>query len=94
MLKRWVHKAQNNNQIWGSITMKTKKLIEEALSLPVEERVLIADLLLRSLNMPNAATDAKWAEEARRRLQELRSGKVKAIPGDEVFSEVFKRLAE
>ena len=74
--------------------MKTKKLIEEALSLPVEERAIIADSLLRSLNMPDTAIDAKWAEVARRRLQELRSGKVKPIPGDEVFSEVLKRFSE
>ena len=74
--------------------MKTKKLIEEALALPVEERALIADSLLRSLNMPSPAIEAKWAEVAKRRLQELRSGKVQAIPGDEVFSEILKRLAE
>jgi len=78
----------------SSIIMKTKKIIEEALSLPVEERALIADSLLRSLNMPNPAIDAKWAEVAKRRLLELRSGKVKAIPGEEVFSGVLNRLAE
>ena len=74
--------------------MKTKKLIQEALSLPVEERAIIADSLLRSLNMPDATIDAKWAEVARRRLQELRSGKVKPIPGDQVFSEIFGRFSE
>ena len=63
----------------------TKKLIDEALSLPVEERVLIADSLLKSLNMPDIAIDKKWIEIAKRRLGELRSGKAKPIPGDEVF---------
>ena len=74
--------------------MKTKKLIEEALSLPVEERALIADSLLKSLNMPDANIEAKWAEVAKRRRQELRSGKVKAIPGDEVFSEILGLISE
>ena len=74
--------------------MTTRKLIEEALSLPVEERALIADSLLRSLNVPDAAIDAKWTEVAKRRLQELRSGKVKPIPGDEVFTEVLRRFAK
>jgi len=74
--------------------MTTKKLIEEALSLPIEERALIADSLLRSLNVPNDAIDANWTEVAKRRLQELRSGKVKPIPGDEVFSEVLGRFAK
>jgi hypothetical protein len=50
--------------------MTTKKLIEEVLSLPVEERALIADSLLRSLNAPDAAIDAKWIEVAKRRQEE------------------------
>jgi putative addiction module component (TIGR02574 family) len=73
--------------------MKTKELTEEALSLPVEERALLADSLLRSLNLPNTAIDAKWTEVARTRLRDLRSGKVKPIPGDEVFAEILKRFA-
>jgi hypothetical protein len=74
--------------------MRTRELIEEALSLPVEERALIADSLLRSLNMPDTSIDAKWLEVARRRLQELRSGKVKPMPGNEVFAKVLERLAK
>jgi len=74
--------------------MVTSKIIEEALSLPVEERALIVDSLMRSLNVPNSTIDAEWTEVARRRLQELRSGKVKAIQGDEVFSEILKRFAK
>ncbi|MGA7876619.1 MAG: addiction module protein [Desulfoferrobacter sp.] len=74
--------------------MTTKEIIEQALSLPVEERALIADSLLRSLNMPNADIDAKWAEVAKRRLQELRSGKVKAVPGDMVFDRALKRFSK
>jgi putative addiction module component (TIGR02574 family) len=72
--------------------MTTKKIIEEALSLPVEERAMIAESLLRSLNMPNTDMDEKWTEVAKRRLQELRSGKVRPVPGDEVFAKALKRL--
>ena len=71
-----------------------KKLIEEVLSLPVEERVRIAATLLESLNVPNPAIDKKWAEVAKRRLKELRSGKVKPIPGEEVFERVQKRFSK
>lgn len=73
--------------------MKTKDLIEEALSLPVEQRAFLADSLLRSLNLPNTAIDAKWTEVAKSRLQDLRSERVKSIPGDDVFSEILKRFA-
>ena len=72
----------------------TKKLIDEALSLPVEERVLIADSLLKSLNMPDTVIDKKWIEIAKRRLGEMRSGKVKPIPGDEVFYRIHERFGE
>jgi putative addiction module component (TIGR02574 family) len=72
----------------------TKKLIDEVLSLPVEERVRIATTLLESLNVPNPAIDKKWAVVAKRRLEELRSGKVKPIPGDEVFERVQKRFSK
>ncbi len=74
--------------------MTAKRLIEEALSLPVEERALVVDSLLRSLNTPDPAIDAKWVEVARRRCEELRTGMVKSIPGDDVFSEIAERFAK
>ena len=72
--------------------MNTKQLIDEAVSLPVEERALVVDSLLRSLNQPESEIDKKWAKEANRRLAELRSGSVEAIPGEEVFAKVWKRF--
>lgn len=72
--------------------MNTKQLIEEAVSLPVEERALVIESLLRSLNSPESEIDSKWAEEAKRRLIELRSGSVESISGEEVFDKVWKRF--
>lgn len=72
--------------------MNTKQLIDEAVLLPVEERALVVDSLLRSLNQPESEIDKKWAKEASRRLAELRSGSVEAIPGEEVFAKVWKRF--
>ena len=74
--------------------IKTEDIIREAESLPVEERVLVVDSLLRSLNAPNDEIDSKWAQIAERRLQELRTGAVKAIPGEEVFAKIFERYAQ
>ncbi|RXK80691.1 addiction module protein [Chlorobaculum sp. 24CR] len=68
--------------------MNTKQLIDEAVSLPVEERAFVVDSLLRSLNQPESEIDKKWAVEANRRLAELRSGKVQAILGDKVLAKV------
>ena len=72
--------------------MNTKQLIDEAVSLPVEERALVVDSLLRSLNQPESEIDKKWANEAKRRLAELRSGSIEAIPGENVFRKVWKRF--
>lgn len=72
--------------------MNTKTLIDEAVSLPVEERALIVDSLLRSLNQPESEIDKKWAIVAQRRLEEIKAGAVKAVPGQEVFDKVWKRF--
>ena len=57
--------------------MKTKDIILEAISLPVEERTIVADSILKSLNPPETAIDKKWAQTAKKRLMELRTGKKK-----------------
>jgi len=74
--------------------MKTKELIEEIASLPVEDRVLVADSVLRTLNPPEAKIDKKWADVAKTRLNELRSGSVNAIPGEKVFEKINKRFSQ
>jgi len=74
-------------------TMKPRELIAEALSLPVEERAIVVDFILRSLNSPEDDIDRQWIAEAERRLEEVRTGRVKAIPGDQVFAQIRKRFA-
>ena len=72
--------------------MKTKDLIREAISLPVDERALIVDSLLRSFNNPQSAIDKEWAKAGKKRLAELRSGAVKAVPGEDVFKKIKRRF--
>ena len=72
--------------------MNTKELIDEAVSLPVEKRVLVVDSLLQSLNQPELEIDEKWNEVAQKRLTEMRSGKVKTISGDQVFKKIWKKF--
>jgi putative addiction module component (TIGR02574 family) len=59
--------------------MTTKELIEEAVALPLEQRVMLVDILLQSLNQPEAEIDREWGALAQRRLQEIREGKVEAV---------------
>ncbi len=72
---------------------KIKSIIQEASELPVEDRVMVIDLLLRTLNMPNPDIDRAWSETAKHRLAELRSRRVQPIPGNEVFSRIKERFA-
>jgi putative addiction module component (TIGR02574 family) len=69
--------------------MNIKELIDQAEALPVEERALVVDSLLRSLNPPESRIDEKWALVARKRLEDIRSGAVKAIPGEDVFAKIW-----
>jgi Putative addiction module component len=69
--------------------MKTKELLKEIAALPVEDRALVADSVLRSLNPIESDIEKKWGEVAERRLAEFRSGEVKAVPGKEVFGGIW-----
>lgn len=74
--------------------LSAKEIITEAESLPVEERLLVVDSLLRSLNPPDSETDRKWGNLAQKRLAELRSGRIKPVPGDAVFAKIADRFAK
>lgn len=67
------------------------KLIDELLSLPVEERAFIADSLLRSLNSTDPSVDTLWIDVAKKRLEDIHTGKVDPVPGSEVFARILKR---
>jgi hypothetical protein len=72
--------------------MKTDDLILEIQSLPVEERARVADCILRSLNQTVSEVDQKWADLAARRLQNIQTGVVKPVAGEDVFGEIWRRL--
>ena len=71
--------------------IKSQELFDEAVSLPVEIRTQLVDKLLRSLHPVQKEIDELWAAEAEKRVEEIKSGKVKTIPGDEVFKKVLGR---
>ncbi len=65
--------------------IKTKELFDEAISLPIEIRTKLVEKLLRSLNPSQREIDKLWAKEAERRVDDIKTGKVKTIPGERVF---------
>lgn len=72
---------------------KTNEQISIAESLPLELKTELIDRLLDSLNPSREEIDESWAREAERRVEELETGKVNAIPGEEVFREIRDRLS-
>ncbi len=57
--------------------------------LPVTSRALLADKIVESLDFAEAdEIQSAWAAESVRRRDEVRSGKVKPIPGEQVLAEV------
>lgn len=74
--------------------MKTADLMNEAASLPLEERARLVDSLLQTLNPVDESVAAAWLAAGRRRLDDLDSGRIKAVPGDEVFERVRRRLEQ
>ncbi len=73
--------------------MTIEQLAEEALALPSEQRALLADRLVESLDVAEASRlDQLWASEAKRRRDEVRQGRVETIPGDEALARVRRSL--
>lgn len=65
------------------------RVIEEALSLPADVRLSLVEKLLTSLNLPiDEEIDRLWAEEAERRVSQIEEGKIKLVPGEEVFARI------
>jgi putative addiction module component (TIGR02574 family) len=63
------------------------ELAKEALALSPELRALLADRIVESLVEPGSV-DVEWHQEALRRRDEVRSGRVKTIPGEEALARV------
>ena len=52
--------------------MISEKIENEVLSLPAEDRILLTDKLIQSLNLPiQKDIEKMWAEEAEQRIAEL-----------------------
>jgi putative addiction module component (TIGR02574 family) len=65
--------------------MSNKDILEMALKLKPEERFLIIEGLIKSIDEPDKNIDEIWAEEAEKRLKAYRDGKLQIIPAEEIF---------
>lgn len=67
--------------------MSSKDVLEKALKLKPDERFMVVEGLIKSLDEPDSSLYAIWAEEAEKRLKAYRSGNLEGIPMEEIFKE-------
>ncbi|MBN2209373.1 MAG: addiction module protein [Candidatus Coatesbacteria bacterium] len=75
------------------MSSEVDKLAIELLGLPASARAELARKLIASLDEEeDGDVEAFWAEEAERRLSEIREGKVKGEPAERAFGGIRGRL--
>lgn len=73
--------------------MNTETLIQEALSLPVQQRAALAAQLLSSLDaLSEAEIEPLWFEVAAQRAVEMDKGHSRRIPAEEVHRQAMALL--
>jgi len=74
------------------------QVAHDAGELSPQDRWKLVARLIRELEPGDELSDAEvekaWDEEVSRRLEEIDSGKVKAVPAEEVFARIQARLDE
>lgn len=65
----------------------SKSLLEKAMLLKAQDRFLLIEGLIRSLDEPNKEINAIWAEEADKRLRAHREGRTQSVRFEDVFGE-------
>lgn len=76
------------------MSMTVEQIVNEALGLPSEARALLADRLVESLD-PAEDGDIRqlWMAEAIRRRDEVRTGRVRTVPGEEGLARVRRAVS-
>jgi putative addiction module component (TIGR02574 family) len=70
--------------------MTLEQIVEEVRRWPAEKVGELVGRLSEDLHASDAETEAAWEMEIARRVEEIQSGKVKGIPGEEVSARVRK----
>ena len=66
--------------------MPVAMMVKQIENYPVEDRVMMADAIIASLNGVRPEYEEAWADVAELRLAELRLGKVKGVAGSDVVA--------
>ena len=70
-----------------------KEIETQALLLPPEDREILVQVLVSSLeDIPLTEIDKAWIEEAEKRYQNFKMGKTQGIPGQQIFDDIRREL--
>lgn len=69
-----------------------RKILDEALALPPEEREALVDALNESLEATGISTE--WKDEIRRRIEAIERGEASLVPWDEVRARLRAKPTE
>ena len=74
------------------MTTKVRTLAETVVLLPPKDRTYLAEQLLASLEEEHL--EQQWIAESKRRRDEVRSGRVKPVPAEEVYRRIDSLLGK
>jgi len=66
--------------------MSINEIINEALALKPQERYMIIENLVKSLNQPNTEIDKLWIAESQKRVEAIKNGTLKTVSYGDVFT--------
>jgi putative addiction module component (TIGR02574 family) len=76
------------------MTTQAMDIMERAEILPIDLKLELVDRLLESISPSQKDIDELWKVEVERRVEDVRSGRVKTIPGEQVFAEIEERFGK
>ncbi len=74
------------------IAVQQKQLFDEIDILPIDLKTQIVDKILSSISPVNKSIDDLWIEEVNKRKNEIESGDIKLVNGDQVFKKIAQRF--
>ena len=73
-----------------AMPMTLDQIVEETRHWPPEKVGELVGRLTQNLHASDPETEAAWQSEIARRIEEIETGKVRGIPGEEVSARVRK----
>jgi len=74
----------------STVPLTLEQIVEETRHWPPEKVGELVGRLTEDLHSSDPETEAAWKAEIDRRIEEIQSGKVQGIPGEEVSARIRK----